>query len=209
MTPKQFRVEFRTGKSIFVSMQGANNIAQLVCFLPRELRQCQSGKLLCALNESAVPVYAGLFDADETQAVYIQNGVLYITVWKELTLGQSLQIQVFGSLPNGQVFPTPVSETLLFDKSIVYDPLVNAPPNIIDDLIAKAHTHPNKLILDLLTDTGGELFYDGAALATAAALLAEANTREGEDSDIRDDVAPLTNLELEALINQALIAVQN
>jgi len=65
---------------------------------------------------------------------------------------------------------------------------------------AGSDSFPNKAVLALLTESDGALYFDGAALATVAAL-------EEVNENIRADMAPLTNLELDALINQALEAI--
>jgi hypothetical protein len=148
MTPKQIPIDFRQNASKFVSMQGANNVIQLVVPLPREMQAIQSGKLAFRKDEQDSDTYATLFTTDSTQPAFVENGTLYVTVWRELTLCSSLRLQVFGSLPGGGVLPSPLSRAMVFDRSIIYDSGTQAPPNILEDLIAKSHWHENKSQLD-------------------------------------------------------------
>ena len=148
--PKQIKIGFEPNSSKFISMQGSHNVIQLVCPLPRPLQSIQSGQLAFRLDERAEATYAVLFTTDNTQPVYVDNGVVYVTVWRDLTLSSTLRLQVFGNLPGGGVLPSQLSQSLIFDRSLIYDPAVSAPPNILDALIAKAHWHENKAKLDVI-----------------------------------------------------------
>jgi len=84
---------------------------------------------------------------------------------------------------------TEISEKIVFGKSLAdsADALaeLDTRPNAIAQLLAAMHRHGNLTILEELGDLAGDLTYNGEPLVPE----------------------PLTNLEINALINQALAAL--
>jgi hypothetical protein len=106
-----------------------------------------------------------------------------------------------------------VSERILFRRSLpgkLEDlPEICDSPGILAQLIAWMHIHPNKPVLDALSEEDGALCFNGVALATATALQEEAEIRYDNDEDIRDGLpTAITNIELDDMINLALSAIQ-
>ena len=178
--------------------------------------QIQSCIALFLLDDKT-PIISPLITPTSEGDLRMENGKVYIVLWQQVTRCRALRIQVvcYGDTA-GQTFidSTPVSERILFRRSLpgTLDdyPEISDNPGILVQLIAWMHFHPNKPILDALTEGGdGELEFNGVALATAEALQEEAGIRCEHDNDIRAGLPDaLANIELDDLINNALGAIQ-
>jgi hypothetical protein len=101
-----------------------------------------------------------------------------------------VQLECFGDFEGKDfIFRTEISEKIVFGKSLAdsldHLPELDAQPNAIMQLLAAMHSHGNISVLEELGDAAGDLTYHGEALATE----------------------PLTNIEINDLINQALAAL--
>ena len=202
------------GPDQYAGERGEHRTYEVIAPLPRStLNQIQSCIALFLLDDK-LPVISPLIRPGTEGDLRMEGGNVHIVLWQQVTGCRALRIQLvcYGDA-DGQTFVdnSPVSERILFRRSLpgrLEDlPEISDSPGILAQLIAWMHTHPNKPVLDALSEEDGALCFDGAALATAAALEAEAAARAGEDENIWDDVTPMTNLELDALINQALAAI--
>ena len=193
---------FHPEKQVSAQEQGEGGMTVLACRLPRDLRGAAHGWVTFYIGK-AKKQYA--WPAESNPNIVVQDNEIWITLWPELTADRFLRVQIKGVLPDGATPETPLSELIRFAPgSGAY---VESPPGMLEEILSVA-SHDNRPILDALSeDEAGALCYNGDAYALAAALEAEAATRADEDETIREDVAPLSNVELEALINLALAAL--
>jgi hypothetical protein len=185
--------------------RGDHRMVQLVIPLPKErlpeivscvaLFSCDNE---LALSPLILPVdppqrtcgFAG--DPGDSGDCYIADGKAHIVLWQRLTQCWVLRVQLecFGDFEGQQfISRTEISEKVVFGKSLA-DSLEHIPeaeqePNAIAQLLATMHRHGNMTVLEELGDLAGDLTYHGEALVTE----------------------PLTNLEINSLINQALAAL--
>jgi hypothetical protein len=123
---------------------------------------------------------------------YIRDGKAYITLWQRLTQCWVLRVQLeaYGDTEGAEFIDrTEISEKIVFGKSLA-DSLDHIPeaaqePNAIAQLLTAMHRHGNMTVLEELGDLAGDLTYHGETVKTE----------------------PLTNLEINQLINQALAAL--
>ena len=123
---------------------------------------------------------------------YIHNGKAHIVLWQRLTQCWVLRVQLeaYGDTEGKQFIDrTEISEKVVFGASLAdsADALaeLDTQPNAIAQLLEAMHRHGNMTVLEELGDLAGDLTYNGEALATE----------------------PLTNMEINSLINQALAAL--
>jgi hypothetical protein len=175
----------------YAGQRGDHRMVRLVIPLPRErLHEIQSCVALFSCdNELALsPIILPGTEGD----CYIKNGKAHIVLWQRLTQCWVLRVQLecYGDTDGTQFIDrTEISEKVVFGKSLA-DSLDHVPesdtqPNAITQLLEAMHRHGNMTVLEELGDAAGDLTYHGEVLVTE----------------------PLTNLEINSLINQALAAL--
>jgi hypothetical protein len=188
---KTIHLKMRDGPSCehYAGQRGEHRMVRLAISLPKErLAEIQSCVAVFSCDEQLV--LSPLILPGEEGDCYISGGKVYVTLWQRLTQCWVLRVQLECYGPGSQFIDrTEISEQILFGKSLSdsldHLPEAAAQPGAIEQLLAAMHTHGNKTVLDELGDAAGELTYHGQSLA----------------------YEPITNLELNALINQALAAV--
>ena len=122
---------------------------------------------------------------------YISDGKVHIVLWQRLTQCWVLRVQLeaYGDA-EGTLFidRTAISEPVVFAKSLADGVRTDylPEPKALTDLLESMHLHGNMTVLEELGDLAGDLTYRGESLY----------------------YEPITNTELNDLINQALAAVQ-
>jgi len=175
---------FRNG-----GQRGDHRMMKLIIPLPKErLHEVVSCVALFSCDNELV--LSPLILPGDSGDCYIQGSKIHIVLWQRLTQCWVLRVQVecFGDI-GGKNFitRTAISEPVVFGKSLTDS--INTDylpePSAITDLLDAMHRHGNLTILEELGDLAGDLTYNGEALATE----------------------PLTNIEINNLINQALAAL--
>ena len=171
--------------------RGDHRMVELVIPLPKErLPEIQSCVALFSCDDQLVlsPIILPGNEGD----CYIKDGKAHIVLWQRLTQCWVLRVQLeaYGDTEGAQFIDrTEISECVVFGKSLADSadqlPEVETQPNVITQLLEAMHRHGNMTVLEELGDLAGDLTYHGETLATE----------------------PLTNLEINALINQALAAL--
>ena len=142
--------------------RGDHRMCEVVVPLPRpSLKRIQSCIALFLLDDK-IPVISPLITPSSEGDLRIDGGAVRIILWQQVTKCRVLRIQLvcYGD-KSGQTFidSTPVSERILFRRSLPGNlddlPEINDNPGILAQLIAWMHTHPNKPILDALTEGSG------------------------------------------------------
>jgi hypothetical protein len=167
-------------------------MVELIIPLPRDKQpQIQSCVALFSCDDQLA--LSPLILPGETGDCYFADGKAHIVLWQWLTQCWVLRVQLecFGDAEGKQfIARTEISERIVFGKSLCdssdHLPEIEDQPNVIAQLLAAMHRHGNKSVLDELGDAAGALTYKGGGVMTEA----------------------LTNLELDALINQALAAIR-
>jgi hypothetical protein len=194
---------------------GEHRMVRLIAPLPKETAgQIRSAVAIFSLDDKA-PVLSPVINHGAESDYFLENGRAHIVLWQALTQCRTLRVQVEGyGDENGKEFidRTMISERVIFGHSIVNAvenvPEIEQQNSAFAQLLAWMHTHSNQPVLDLLCKSDDFLYFNGAKLATADELEAEADERTEEDENIRKNITPLTNIELDALINQALMVTK-
>jgi hypothetical protein len=168
--------------------RGEHRMCCLAIPLPKErLSEIQSCIAVFSCDEQLV-LSPLILPGDEGDC-YISGGKVYVALWQRLTQCRVLRVQLecYGDTGGSQFIDrTAISEPILFGDSLSdsLDHIAEAPaePGVIEQLLNAMHTHGNKTILDELGELAGQLTYKGEPVRTP----------------------PLTNLQLEALIQQAM-----
>jgi hypothetical protein len=123
---------------------------------------------------------------------YIRDGKAHIVLWQRLTQCWVLRVQIecFGDYEGKQFIDrTEISEKVVFGASLADSadavPELDTQPNAIAQLLEAMHRHGNMTILEELGDLAGDLTYRGESLY----------------------YEPISNVEINNLINQALAAL--
>jgi phage-related protein len=129
-----------------------------------------------------------MLDISSSGNLYFADGFAHIVLWQRLTLCRALRVQLECYNASGDfIARTRISEPILFHKSLAdsLDEIDEVPeqPGVIAQLLAAMHTHGNKTVLDELGELAGALTYKGESVRAA----------------------PLTNIEIEALLQQAML----
>jgi hypothetical protein len=133
--PRKIDVHFGdTQTPLDVSPQGENASVILALHLPPQFRAVESGLLLC--QRDGALVYSGQYGTDESAPTYIKSGKLYVTLWRDLTYGKVLRLQATGNAHGGATIKTPISPPLLFRNSLPDDQLIDAPDDLLTQLLA-------------------------------------------------------------------------
>ena len=175
----------------YAGQRGDHRMVKLVIPLPKErLSEIVSCVALFSCDNELV--LSPLLLPEDSGDCYIQNGKAHIVLWQRLTQCWVLRVQLecYGDTEGKQFIDrTEISEKIVFGKSLAdsADALaeLDTRPNAIAQLLAAMHRHGNLTILEELGDLAGDLTYNGEPLVPE----------------------PLTNLEINALINQALAAL--
>ena len=175
--------------------RGDHRMVKLVIPLPKErLAEINSCVALFSCDDELVlsPIIlpAPQVGHGDCGDCYIKDGKVHIALWQRLTQCWVLRVQLdcYGDA-EGALFVdrTAISEPVVFAKSLTDS--INMEylpePNAISKLLDAMHLHGNMTVLEELGDLAGGLTYHGEILA-------------GE---------PLTNLEINDLINRALAAL--
>jgi len=174
----------------YAGQRGDHRMVKLVVPLPKErLREIQSCVALFSCdNQLALSPIILPGDAGDC---YIRDGKAHIVLWQRLTQCWVLRVQLecFGNTDGTQfIARTAISEPVVFSKSLTDSISTNCLPesSAIADLLEAMHRHGNLTVLEELGDRAGELIYHGESLLTE----------------------PISNIELNDLINQALAAIK-
>ena len=169
--------------------RGDHRMVILVIPLPKErLPEIVSCVALFSCDDELV--LSPLLLPGDSGDCYIQGGKVHIVLWQRLTQCWVLRVQVecYGDA-GGTLFidRSAISEPVVFAKSLADGVRTDylPEPSAITDLLEAMHRHGNLTILEELGDLAGDLTYNGEPLVPE----------------------PLTNLEINALINQALAAL--
>ena len=188
---KKINLKMRDSPNYFQhgGQRGDHRMVELVIPLPKErLPEIVSCVALFSCDDELV--LSPLILPEDGGDCYIQDGKAHIVLWQRLTQCWVLRVQLecFGDA-EGTLFidRTAISEPVVFGKSLsdgfCTDYLPE--PNAIAELLDAMHRHGNMTILEELGDLAGDLTYNGERLVTE----------------------PLTNMEINILINQALAAL--
>ena len=132
--PQRVHIKFcDTQTAVDVSQQAENRAVTLALHLPHKFDGCTTGLLVCE-RDGAI-IYSGQYGTDPAAPVYIDRGVLYVTLWRDLTVGQVLRVQATGITPGGETVKSPVSPPLLFCDSLPDDVLIDAPEDLLNQLL--------------------------------------------------------------------------
>jgi len=175
--------------------RGDHRMVKLVIPLPKErlheivscvaLFSCDDELVLSPIILAAPP--GGTGDPGDC---YIRDGKAHIVLWQRLTQCWVLRVQIeaYGDA-EGTLFidRTAISEPVVFAKSLADGVRTDylPEPAAITELLDAMHRHGNMTILEELGDLAGDLTYRGESLY----------------------YEPITNMELNDLINQALAAL--
>jgi len=189
---RQIKLTMRDGApDLFGGQRGEHRMAELVIPLPRErLREINS--CIAVFSADNELILSPLIVAGDSGEFYMRGARVFITLWQRLTQCRALRVQLecYGGADGTDFIDrTVISEPVLFQKSITDSidgiPEVPDQPGAIAQLLAAMHKHGNMTILEELGDLADELTYRGEPVTTE----------------------PLTNMEINDLINQALAAV--
>jgi hypothetical protein len=175
------QIKFHSAKQIDVTEQGENQTVTLDCILPPDFAGVTMGQIDFIIGTGTTKTYP--FPAAFNSLITFDGGILHITLWDELTASRFLRLQVTGYTTTGKRPKTPLSELLRFSASIGDGTGGDAPPGVIEELEMAKHTHSNKPLLDLLTDEGNGLLYDGEPLGDAMTYAEARAILEGSDEN--------------------------
>jgi len=188
---KTINIKMRDSPSYFQhgGQRGDHRMVRLVISLPKQrLQEINSCVALFSCDDELV--LSPLVLPGSSGDCYIRDGRAHIVLWQRLTQCWVLRVQLecFGDI-DGKNFiaRTAISEPVVFSKSLTDSIATNYLPesSAIADLLESMHSHGNMTVLEELGDRAGELTYHGEALLTE----------------------PISNTELNDLINQALAAL--
>jgi len=169
--------------------RGDHRMVKLVIPLPKErLPEIASCMALFSCDDELV--LSPIILPGDSGDCYIADGKAHIALWQRLTQCWVLRVQVecYGDA-EGTLFidRTAISEPVVFAKSLADGVRTDylPEPKALTDLLESMHRHGNMTILEELGDAAGDLTYHGEALVTE----------------------PLTNTEINDLINQAIAAL--
>ena len=175
---------------LFGGQRGEHRMAELVIPLPRE-RLKEINSCIAVFSVDNELVLSPLILSGDSGDYFMQGRSVHIVLWQRLTLCRALRVQLecYGGADGTDFIDrTKISEPVLFQKSLAdtLESIAEAPnqPGVIDQLLAAMHRHGNMTVLEELGDLAQELTYRGEAVTTE----------------------PLTNIEINQLINQALAA---
>jgi len=175
----------------YAGQRGDHRMAKLVIPLPKErLPEIVSCVALFSCDDQLA--LSPIILPGDAGDCYIHNGKVHVVLWQRLTQCWVLRVQLecFGDFEGKQFIDrTEISEKVVFGASLAdsADALaeLDTQPNAIAQLLEAMHRHGNLTILEELGELAGDLTYNGEPLVPE----------------------PLTNLEINALINQALAAL--
>ena len=183
------RMRDSPGQHRLGGQRGDHRMVKLVIPLPKQrLADIRSCVALFSCDDELV--LSPLILPGDSGDCYIHDGKVHVVLWQRLTQCWVLRVQVecFGDVEGKQfISRTAISEPVVFSKSLTdtihaeYLPESSA----ITELLESMHRHGNKSVLEELGDLAGALTYRGESL----------------------NYEPITNTELNDLINQALAAV--
>ncbi len=169
--------------------RGDHRMVQLVVPLPKErLPEIVFCVALFSCDDELV--LSPIILPGDSGDCFIRDGKAHIVLWQRLTQCWVLRVQLecYGDA-EGTLFidRTAISEPVVFSKSLTDGICLDylPEPKTLTDLLEAMHRHGNMTVLEELGDLAGELMYHGEVLVTE----------------------PLTNLEINDLINQALAAL--
>jgi hypothetical protein len=189
---RQIKLTMREGApDLYGGQRGEHRMAELVIPLPRarlpEINSCIA--IFSCDNELVLSPLIVFGDSGE---FYMRGNKVYITLWQRLTQCRALRVQLecYGGADGTDFIDrTRISEPILFQKSIIdsLEGIAEVPdqPGAIAQLLAAMHRHGNLTVIEELGDLAHELTYRGEPVISE----------------------PLTNMEINDLINQALAAV--
>jgi hypothetical protein len=172
----------------FGGQRGEHRMVELIIPLPRDkLLQIQSCVALFSCDDQLA--LSPLILPGDAGDCYIANDKVHVVLWQRLTQCWVLRVQLecFGDSESKQfIARTEISERIVFGKSLADSsdnlPEIEDQPNVIAQLLAAMHQHGNMSVLEELGDLAGQLSYKGEPVRARS----------------------LSNLQLEALIQQAL-----
>jgi hypothetical protein len=169
--------------------RGDHRMCELVIPLPREkIAEIQSCVALFSCDDELV--LSPIILPGESGDCYISDGKAHIVLWQRLTQCWVLRVQLecYGDA-EGTLFidRTAISEPVVFAKSLADGVRTDylPEPSALKELLESMHRHGNMTVLEELGDLAGDLTYRGESLY----------------------YEPITNMELNELINQALAAL--
>ena len=173
----------------YAGQRGDHRMVKLVIPLPKErLREIQSCVALFSCDDGLV--LSPLLLPGDGGDCYIADGKAHIVLWQRLTQCWVLRVQLecYGDA-QGTMFidRTAISEPVVFAKSLADGVRTDylPEPKALTDLLESMHRHGNMTVLEELGDLAEKLSYRGESLY----------------------YEPISNTELNDLINQALAAV--
>jgi hypothetical protein len=173
----------------YAGQRGDHRMVKLVIPLPKE-RLAEINSCVALFSCDNELVLSPIVLPGDSGDCYIADGKAHIVLWQRLTQCWVLRVQVeaYGDA-EGTLFidRTAISEPVVFAKSLADGVRTDylPEPAAITELLDAMHRHGNMTILEELGDLAGDLTYHGEPLATE----------------------PLTNMEINFIINQALAAL--
>jgi len=208
ITPKQVVIHFKSDRRIDVGVQGDHDVILLVCELPESFSDITNGDVDFLIDGGQK--LKRHFSENQSNDIYLCQNTLYILLPRRYTSGMSLRVQVGGRTSDGtnrQVVWTPMSETIVFARSISDgygcapkkphgcchgkdDGCEDAQLTLIRDLVADSHYHSNIEALNQIAfDEEGNITWTGQPLIQLAtdddidALFNKNNSEEDSDND--------------------------
>jgi hypothetical protein len=176
------------GPEISGGQRGEHRMTELVIPLPQE-RLPEIKSCIAIFSCDSELMLSPLILPGESGDYYFADDLVHVTLWQRLTLCRTLRVQLECYADDqGKQFiaRSEISERILFKKSLIGSldeaPEVTDRPGAIEQLLAAMHRHGNMTVLEELGDAAGALTYKGSGVSTE----------------------PLTNMEINDLIDQAL-----
>lgn len=187
ITPQQVLLKFESNKRIDIGVQGDHDVILLVCELPESFNDITNGDVDFLIDGNQK--LKRHFSVNQNNDIYLCQNTLYILLPRCYTSGTSLRVQVGGRTSDGQnqqVAWTPLSETIVFSRSISAgygcshskghgclpgkdDGCENTQLALIRDLVKDSHYHGNIEALNRVEiDEDGNFVWGGQPLIQLA-----------------------------------------